>query len=252
MTKTNFDNKAIYFLHFPKTAGTSLVSILESFFKEDEICPPYFLPKLVEISRQRFNRYRLVRGHFTHNLLDRFDTPPLTITLLRDPVKRTISHLKHMRESDRFWMRKHIPLATMSLDEMLQEELVIKLMQDHQLRRFAIDIDYDHLQHPICLDKEIIGRNHLNLAKERLEAFDFVGITEEFESSLKLLSAVLSKKIENVPVLNTAKERTDIRSKEAISQDSIKIIERITALDREFYEFARMLFHQRLREANLL
>ncbi len=62
------NNDILYFLHIPKTAGTSLIAILESYFDLDSIYPEKLWQKLLKKIPRDFTKYKLVRGHFAHNI----------------------------------------------------------------------------------------------------------------------------------------------------------------------------------------
>lgn len=102
--KTEPPHRPVFFCHIPKTAGTSVSRALERQFQ-----PPNTLPDEYMIFRHRglyppahvfadSLRYqgssvRLVRGHY-HVSLASLLANPITITVLREPVARTISHIK--------------------------------------------------------------------------------------------------------------------------------------------------------------
>jgi hypothetical protein len=97
--------RPIFFCHPPKTGGTSLRSALEESVEQHEIMPDRYMMAragghypdialvLENVIRQR-HAIRLLRGHY-HLSIRKLLPNPLTITILRDPVSRVISNLKH-------------------------------------------------------------------------------------------------------------------------------------------------------------
>src|SRR5216684_3843830 len=101
------DQSLLYYLHIPKTAGTTFTAILDRQFSAEQICPAQLWPDLVRIPPERLRQYRLLRGHFYYCV--RAVLPPDTCfaTLLRDPVERSLSHYSHiMRESGHYLHRR--------------------------------------------------------------------------------------------------------------------------------------------------
>jgi hypothetical protein len=54
----------LYFLHIPKTAGTTLKPILDARFDEAEICPAELWRDLIKLPWDAIPGYRFFRGHF--------------------------------------------------------------------------------------------------------------------------------------------------------------------------------------------
>jgi len=61
-------NDIVYFLHIPKTAGTSFIATLESYFDLDSIYPEKVWQKLLKKIPRDFSNYRLLRGHFGYHV----------------------------------------------------------------------------------------------------------------------------------------------------------------------------------------
>lgn len=85
-------DRTLYFLHIPKTAGTSLRRWLTSHFRGEEEAPELVFAKLLELPRERLTEYRLICGHHGMYLPSLLLRPPMIVTVLRDPVSRSISH----------------------------------------------------------------------------------------------------------------------------------------------------------------
>ncbi len=88
------DEPTVYLLHIPKTGGTSLRAWLEGFFPASQVCPPMEPGELFAMDRADLNPYRLVCGHYGRFALDRLGEPVRVVTILRDPLSRTISHYR--------------------------------------------------------------------------------------------------------------------------------------------------------------
>lgn len=91
------------FFHIPKTAGTSLVEVLNYLYgcSEDLICPAAVDLELVnEKQGTSFHNYRLFKGHFNfqnfRDGIEDFDSF-YSITVLRDPLERCVSLYTYLR-----------------------------------------------------------------------------------------------------------------------------------------------------------
>src|SRR3982750_1243578 len=93
----NFSEARLYFLHVPKTGGTTLRLLLESQLSTQEIYP------------YRNTRFQvgpvnedLVSGHFPYwfckNLDNDFDEA-FKVTVLRDPIERYLSFLRAKKKA---------------------------------------------------------------------------------------------------------------------------------------------------------
>src|SRR4051794_29871070 len=109
----------VFFLHIPKTAGISLNHLIESHFDRDAIFPTYATNDLLLLTKSTLEPYRYFRGHIAYGILRRLlHRPPVSITMLRDPVDRALSQLAFLRENpelpiqfDRGWLEQ------LSIDE---------------------------------------------------------------------------------------------------------------------------------------
>ncbi len=104
----------LYFLHTPKTAGTTVTEYLRQHFEKELILPFQTWNELYNYlekcngdvgDMQTFlNQYRLIAGHFGYGMLRHYNANHI-VTILRNPVERTISQLCHIKgvSSSRFF-----------------------------------------------------------------------------------------------------------------------------------------------------
>ncbi|MGE0821355.1 MAG: sulfotransferase family 2 domain-containing protein [Candidatus Binatia bacterium] len=240
--------RQFYFLHIPKTAGTSLRTVIEAQFSPSRINHEYnSLAQIVRIPPDEFAQYHLIRGHFPYSLVEKFRVFPHILTMLRHPVERTISHLLHVKRDPSFWLHQYVPLASAPLEEILRYDATKKFVCNHQLRLVGLDFDLQHVQEPKmfyapdCADEEL-----LNIACRRLTMCDFVGIAERFADSIELLCQRFCwPLVTSLPHLNV-RERSSQSQEEEISPEVVQRILELNVLEIKFYEFAYRLFEDRL------
>lgn len=247
--RVDLTGRQLYFLHIPKTAGTSLRSVLEDQFYPDEVCPPTEaveqyggnyppLPWLLRIPAERFARYRLVRGHYFHDLGDRFAAPPAVVTMLRRPLDRSLSFLRHSLRAPAYRDR--------TIDELVADR--------HFTRKFLWDFQTKILGHRVDLaDPAAVpgdanvpmqpGPKMLERAKAALDAAAFVGLAEEFERSMELLEARFGWPVARArPGLNRSPSRRAAR--ETPSGETLARLREMTQVDEALYAHARAVFER--------
>ncbi len=203
----------IIFSHIPKTAGTSLKFILRNNFGCQHIDSikthriPFTLDDL-EFAKKIFRKPLAVTGH---NLVDPVSNlegiEVRLITVLRDPLTRCAAHYQ---------------------DSVLRGRLKMT---------FAEWISQEENQNLSV--KIISGSDDLKRARYLLqEKFTFIGITEHFENSLKLLKIQLNEPLNLAYArLITAK---DNRIKNELLKDtsSLALLKKYNQLDQELYNYA--------------
>ena len=100
--------RRFFIVHMQKSAGTSLRDRLRNHFPESAIYPNrtdgadkrvsvISLRHLLERWDARGDEIRLVAGHFPLATTEVLGAPFVTLTVLRPPVERTLSYLRHQR-----------------------------------------------------------------------------------------------------------------------------------------------------------
>jgi hypothetical protein len=243
-------NGLIAFLHIPKTAGTTLNSILSGEYAPHEYHEimmrgmNWILPRpaiirrpLISFSKIRRLRtavrnqpgLRLVRGHFDLSIARHLPADTRFFTLLRDPVERAISHYYHYRR--RLVDRVH-PLAMRStLTEWVSGCGLVE-MDNGQTRRLAGEMN---------LPCGRVTPAMLERAMSRLAQFAVVGITERFDESLLLLQDAFGWRCQRAAASNVGENRPP---RIEVGAATLQAIEDCNRFDRELYRFALDLFEE--------
>jgi hypothetical protein len=249
---------AIFFVHVMKTAGTTLVRHLRENYALDEIYPyrpldirveadvvdvRYHLsvPYLLALSPERRSRIRIYTGHFPYVASELLQPDITRITVLRDPVERTISLLRQFRRkatwldaSDREPM-----LASRTLEEVYEHPLVFApLVQNHQTKVFSLQESDrpENYMHVIDVDEARLAIARANLAK-----IDVLGLTERYDEFLDECRARFGWQI----VRGARKNVTPPEDVDPVPQSLRRRIAADNALDMELYAYATELVELR-------
>ena len=258
-----------YFLHIPKTAGTSFTNFLDSYFPPERIYGPKLWCQLLEDPRHiDWSKYDLIRGHFGYGMHRYLPKDTSIVTLLRNPVERTIS-LHHHVMSDTNVV--HV-LGDRIIKEIGGGDLG-KMLQDTEFKEYISNVQTKHLGFDIDLAKDLSLLNREKLAAfafnrvfndyiphvnteellsdaiDHTMSFSFFGIQEFYVQSILLFCYTFKKK----PYLQ--KDRYMVfpnrPPKEIIPHEVIQEIEEINRLDTRLYETMREEFVKRYTNAVL-
>jgi Sulfotransferase family len=255
------DNELLFFLHVPKTAGISLTAILDANFGDGEIFEVQDWREVEDaidgMSAVELARVRCVRGHYWFGpgdaaVHDRFSVDPVTITVLRDPVARTVSAYQHVMRWEEHWLRGGLGLGegeTMPLGDFVEHPLTQGEIANLQTRLVVgmVPGNYPELNVRPEVDAPLSDAELLAMAKARLDSFAWVGVTERLDEAVGLLTAAMGwQPVDELPALNV--NPVPSATVEVPAETRAAILER-AALDCELYAYAGELLERRLRSA---
>lgn len=228
-------------IHIMKTGGGTLRRHVVANFERQEIYPMggfekemmkafINVPRLLSIPPERKAQVRVFHGHFPFMVADALDLDLVTMTILREPVARTLSYMKHA-------LREHAHLRSGGLEAVYDDPLLHPMyIRNHQAKIFSIrpEDEADSLLKDITVDAE-----RLDLAKQNLSRVDVLGLREHHEAFLRTLESQYGWEIGAVENSHVSEEDYDVPT------SLIDRIQEDNAMDIAFYEFARGLWATR-------
>jgi hypothetical protein len=235
------DERPLFFVHIMKTGGATFRQLATAQFGAGEVYPDassdadlevanWSIDRLRNLPPERRAATRLYTGHFPFVATRLLGIDVLTLTILRDPVERTLSHLRHRRHHDP-------GSGSKSLEGIYEDPFFFPLMvRDHQAKVFAMTRE-DRLES--YMDVIDVDAGRLALAKENLEEVDVLGLQERFDEFLTDVEHRFGWRLE------AARNRHGIPAPEEVPQSFRSRIAEDNAADMDFYDFAQRLHRQR-------
>lgn len=145
------NRRSLYFLHIPKTAGTTFGEYLDRQFERAKVLPFRTWNQLLaatpdrEIARSPglLCGSALVRGHFGFAAMLELPIRTDVVTILRDPVERVVSQFLHLQRDAHTnnWAPAGVLDGLSEVTDINQSVAARTLLQDVQLRYLASDVD---------------------------------------------------------------------------------------------------------------
>tara|TARA_R110002072_G_scaffold41085_3_gene115771 strand:- start:4500 stop:5180 length:681 start_codon:yes stop_codon:yes gene_type:complete len=208
----------IIHIHIPKTAGTSLLNVLQKKYSPNEICTI----KRKELTGNSFEKnseiiknnismnHKILHGHFFYKEIEpivNLHKNVKIITFLRNPVDRVISNY--------LFFKQRINEGKVDKNELSRKNETL--------------MEYARLE-------ESQNRQSKFLEGINLEKLYFSGIMETFAEDIKYLSQKLDININGIPVLN--KNKHSESSAFNISENELQELKSLNQKDLLLYQIA--------------
>lgn len=248
----NKQTDLLVFTHCIATGGGDLTRDLQKFFssknllcgtdpthEEFNTASKRYIARIHDLV-ERYNKKlkakrpaRFIYGHtpFMSDAESILDGRVHHITMLRDPVKRFVSHY-------RTEINEHNSLPEF-------KAWVKSVEAGNNSHHGHTWVEFNHQTAMLSgYQNNDVSERDLFAAKQNLKNFAFVGLTEEFSESAKLLFKILSMPFTYRPPLAKYKAKKIV----PINNDVIRHIQEKSNFDIELYEFGKKLYHKKLQE----
>ena len=278
-------NDKFLFIHVMKTGGTSFSEVLSANFTTEQRYPEAYInadteffdrveaylhvPRFVADVNALKDQLRIVLGHVPYAVRSLLENDYITLTLLRDPIERTISYLKHCRRYHIEHMEQPLEkiyedpwfhgsfigdyqtkIFSMSAREAMAEERFLpsstalpKKQDLGDAQSFSLEIKMLQKAAPGRFSLEWVAastgvinvdESRLAIAKENLSAIEVVGVTTHYDR-------FLSKLVERYGWEITSEPHRHVGEDEAISTAFRNRIADDNTFDMQLYDYARSL-----------
>jgi hypothetical protein len=250
----------IYFFHIPKTAGTSFYRFLVRAFGETHVSPQMLWDGLPEHTGTAAN-WKVWSGHFGGLLPFILPSWPRMVTILRDPVDRTLSHINQVRRDKAHPLHAHA--QGLSVLEYCRHPRLRRSVDNYQARflaslSFALAI-FKTVRHTALAASAIAFENALfsldpqydllDSAVGALAEMEMVGIAEAHDQTLRLFARKFDLPAPTESYQENRSREGQLRRAD-LSPEELECIEDMTRIDRLVYGHARMRFETDCRHAD--
>lgn len=230
-----------FFIHCLKAAGTSLFfQLRQQVFDEESVYPTvsdmnhpwssFDTNYLIKRSNDPDSNYQVFTGHFPFCTMEILGGDFKSFTVLREPVDRIISFLRHHKKltpEDR----------DKSLEELYDDPFIFQSkIQNHMVKMFSLtpETGKDGM-----LGKVDFDESHFEKAKRNLKHVDVIGLQEDYLGFCKNLERKFGWEFKHIIHGNKTNDT------EAVSENFKDRIGRDNELDVRFYKFAKFLVARR-------
>jgi hypothetical protein len=255
------EKDTVFFLHIPKTGGTTLGHVLFDHFDRRRIAP--FIVAQHPQNWITNSDISFIRAHMPYGMMCQLlGTDPITITMLRDPVERFLSQFAHRqrnaaRNSQRLLHQearrnKLRAVAAGRVRQAIEDPQRIWDFVDPNSQSFFLgtDIDLEEVRSRRSrwkdLRRERARPEDLDVARTRLGQLGWIGLTDRYQDSLFLLGYTFGWRPEpNRRHFNAGANR---QYRDDVGDTVVERIRQIEAPDIALYADAERIFAARYEQ----
>lgn len=247
----------VYFLHINKTGGSSLSSVLKRNVDPSSICPAGLIEQLLELGESELSSFHYYSGHFglalplALPLRKRFRLKMMT--LLRDPVARSVSQINAYYRNPGTYFHEFVRSVDCDVDKCLENPELVQALANYQSKSLAIPLRLSRLRRrglPVPSFQVLLARESLAYSDDQifsraisaLRRCFFVALSEKMDESVKRLTEIFDvPAVDFAPKVNVSSVNPDTGAKRAfgrrdLSGSALRRIEDINLIDQRIYD----------------
>lgn len=251
MSANNEVKPRLYFYHIPKTSGTSSLYYLQSIFGATDVYLGGVWDSLITNPREDLKNFRVYWGHFMGMFDSYAKIDSMKMTLLRDPLDRTVSHYLHVQRSPEHPLHRIVSMQ--SLRAFVTDPKTSWMVTNYQamyLLKWHLDVEalyrgFEPSSSPGLFQQELeslplpgLSETTLfDVSSRRLKAFFRADTAERCSQAMQELASTVKRPLAlTVP---RQRERPASQALPYLDREVIRLIERATRVDRALYEIVR-------------
>lgn len=262
-------DERLFFIHIPKTAGTSLIAWLDGHFDVEEICPAQLWAQMARLPLDSIPRYRLFRGHFgADGLKQLLPRQPVTITMLREPVSLALSTYRFILREPGIPVHALVKAEGLTFEQFIRDRRTRRKVSNLQTSNLSFAVHWDPATEPLGGGKttrramrtwlharreRLKPRERLRRARRNLRRCRAFGLVERFEDSLLLIAYSMGwpapDEVQRLMVAPkaTAPGAASSGSGDArgLSDEVVEQVKRLNPLDMALYHTGQRMFEKR-------
>ncbi len=251
----------VYFLHIPKTAGTSVHAFFVAIAGPERVSRQLLWDDLMRSNDAMTSDTRIVSGHFGGLFVLRLGEWPTILTVLREPVARALSHINHVQREPSHPL--HDRAFGKSVTQYCDDPVLRTTVENFQARYLAslsfarvllkpglserppdgMSVGFERALY--SLDAQV-GLESAVL--DALSSIDAVGIVEDLPSTFSTFAAVLGTTWDEAPPRLNLAQSTQ-KTVAELTDEEMGVLLEFTAIDRVAYDAG--IAHLRELRANL-
>lgn len=248
----------LYFLHIPKTCGTTFDFLLRNKFSLAGVSPiTCNMMDFYLTSEKISSTWDYISGHlnFGYYIREISNRPVTTVTLLREPRSLILSIYKFILESPEYSLHQYVIENCATLETFLHDPVisahidnwqtkflgyherqikpediaVIKTMKHFEAERYLLN----------CLGNKPMPDNLLHSAIDRLRQCNAVGISEQLLDSANMVAKLLGwQQFASIPRLQESSNKMKAKY---LPLNILKRMDELSILDRQLYDVGKSM-----------